>query len=51
MLAACDFPLAHRRIGANLYEITTVWPYIIRYRIQGDAVRVVRVRHGARRPT
>jgi len=28
----------------------TVWPYRIVYRVSGDTVEVVTVRHGARRP-
>jgi toxin ParE1/3/4 len=28
--------------------MTIVWPYILRYRIKGDAVIILRVRHGAR---
>ncbi len=32
-------------------EQVTAYPYIIRYRIDGDKVYILRVRHGARRPT
>ncbi len=28
-----------------------VRPYIVRYKVDGDRVQIVRVRHGARRPT
>jgi toxin ParE1/3/4 len=28
--------------------MTTVWPYILRYRVEGDRVIILRVRHGAR---
>lgn len=31
-------------------EPPTVAPYIVRYRVQGDAVDILRVRHGAWRP-
>jgi plasmid stabilization system protein ParE len=31
--------------------LVTVYPYIIRYRIVGNTVRILRVRHTARRPT
>lgn len=34
----------------GMRELTTVPPYVIRYRIETDHVRVVRVRHGARKP-
>jgi len=36
--------------GTGLRELTVVYPYIIRYRITADHVRILRVRHGARRP-
>ena len=29
-------------------ELVIVWPYILRYRIAGDRVIILRVRHGAR---
>jgi plasmid stabilization system protein ParE len=32
-------------------EITTVYPYIIRYRVELGLVFILRVRHAARRPT
>ena len=32
-------------------ELVTVSPYIIRYRISGEEVLILRVRHSARRPT
>ncbi|CAN5446625.1 hypothetical protein BH09PSE4_BH09PSE4_23750 [soil metagenome] len=28
--------------------MTTVWPYVLRYRVEGVAVIILRVRHGAR---
>lgn len=31
-------------------ELVAVWPYVIRYRIVGDEVVILRVRHGKRRP-
>ncbi len=51
-LAAClslaDFP--HRnRLGrvAGTREITTVWPYVIVYRVLAEEVQILRVWHGA----
>ena len=35
----------------DLRELVTAYPYIIRYQITRDRVRIVRVRHTARRPT
>ena len=32
-------------------ELVSVHPYIIRYRIAGDDVVILRVRHTSRRPT
>ncbi len=29
-------------------ELTVIWPYLIVYRIEGDDVFILRVRHGAR---
>jgi len=37
-----------RIIKEDLRELTVVYPYIIRYEIKGDEVRVLRVRHGMR---
>ena len=28
-------------------EMTIVWPYILRYRVSGDKVFILRIRHGA----
>jgi toxin ParE1/3/4 len=36
--------------GGQLRELTIIYPYIIRYRVAADHVRILRVRHGARRP-
>ena len=37
-------------LGTDLREVTVVPPYIIRYRVAGDLVLILRVRHGRRRP-
>lgn len=37
--------------GTDMRELVTAYPYIIRYRIVRDTVRILRVRHTARRPT
>ena len=55
LLAAGDslvsFPNRGRPVpGGQLRELTVVYPYVIRYRIAADHVRILRVRHGARRP-
>jgi plasmid stabilization system protein ParE len=47
-----DFPNRGRPVGARgVMEIVAVFPYVIRYRIAGAVVRILRVRHAARRPT
>ena len=55
ILAAGDslesFPYRGRAVpGTQLRETTLAYPYIIRYRIATDHVRMLRVRHGKRRP-
>jgi len=44
------FPERGRSISRNRRELTVVPPYLIRYRIYGDRVIILEVRHGARRP-
>ena len=56
LLAAGDslatFPHRGRPVrGASMRELATVNPYIIRYRIDGKTVIILRVRHMSRRPT
>ncbi len=46
------FPYRGRQVtGTRLHEVTLVRPYIIRYRIDPGQVVILRIRHGARRPT
>ena len=56
ILAAGDslenFPYRGRIVsGTQLRETTLPYPYILRYRIAADHVRILRVRHGRQRPT
>jgi toxin ParE1/3/4 len=37
--------------GTGMRELLTVAPYIIRYEAIGDQVHILRIRHGAKRPT
>ena len=47
-----NFPHRGRLVpGTEMRELTTDYPYIIRYRIARDVVRILRVRHTSRRPT
>ena len=43
-----DFPHRGRDAGEGQREMTTVWPYILRYRVVDGAVLISRVRHVAR---
>ena len=46
------FPHRGRPVpGTDKRELVTAYPYRIRYRIVGDTVRILRVRHTARRQT
>lgn len=39
-----------RRLSKGRRELTTIPPYLIRYRVDGELVAVLEIRHGARRP-
>jgi plasmid stabilization system protein ParE len=43
-----EFPDRGREAGDGKREMTTVWPYILRYRVEVQRVIVLRIRHGAR---
>jgi plasmid stabilization system protein ParE len=43
-----EFSERGRDAGNGRREMTTVWPYILRYRVEGDRVVILRIRHGAR---
>jgi len=36
-----------RDAGDGRREMTVVWPYILRYRVEADRVVILRIRHGA----
>lgn len=38
------------RASGQLRELTTVPPYLIRYRISENTVQIVRIKHGAQKP-
>jgi toxin ParE1/3/4 len=47
-----NFPHRGRLVvGTDKRELVSVHPYIVRYRVAGDTVRVLRIRHTSRRPT
>ena len=43
-----EFPHRGRDSGDGRREMTSVWPYILRYRVEGETVFILRIRHGAR---
>ena len=43
-----EFPDRGRDAGDGKREMTVVWPYILRYRVEGESVFILRIRHGAR---
>ena len=45
-----DFPRRGSPAARGTREMVTVHPYILRYRVVGQKVYVLRVRHSARRP-
>lgn len=42
-----EFPERGRGAGNGMREMTTVWPYILRYRVEPERVIILRIRHGA----
>ncbi|HEX5257157.1 MAG TPA: type II toxin-antitoxin system RelE/ParE family toxin [Sphingomicrobium sp.] len=45
-----EFSDRGRSVGEGRREMTIVPPYILRYRVDGDQVTILRLRHGARKP-
>ena len=45
-----EYPERGRPISRNRRELAIVPPYVIRYRIKGEIVEIIRIRHGSRRP-
>ncbi len=43
-----EFPDRGRDAGGGMREMTTVWPYVLRYRMEAERVIILRIRHGAR---
>lgn len=46
-LSLAEFPERGRPIGIGRREITVIPPYVIRYRIRGSVVQIIRIWHGA----
>ena len=49
-MSLSSHPERGRAIGRGRRELVTVPPYLIRYRIKGDTVEIIAIRHGARAP-
>lgn len=43
-----EFPERGRDAGDGRREMVTVWPYILRYRVEAERAIILRIRHGAR---
>lgn len=43
-----EFPNRGRDAGDGRREMTIVPPYVLRYRVDGERVIILRIRHGAR---
>lgn len=43
-----DYADRGRDVGLGRREMTVVWPYIMRYRVEETTVVILRIRHGAR---
>ncbi len=46
----CDFPNRGRPAGDGYRELPSIRPYIILYEVDGDAIFILDVRHGAQAP-
>jgi len=42
-----EFSERGREAGEGRREMTIVWPYILRYRVEDETVLILRIRHGA----
>jgi toxin ParE1/3/4 len=42
-----EFSDRGRDAGQGRREMTIVWPYVLRYRTEGETVIILRIRHGA----
>lgn len=43
-----EFSERGRDAGGGKREMTTVWPYVLRYRVEAERVIILRIRHGSR---
>ncbi len=45
-----EFSERGRPIAGGRREMTIVWPYVVRYRVEAERVVILRTRHGAQKP-
>lgn len=45
-----EFPDRGRLLRAGIRELVAVPPYVIRYAVTEDEVRIIKIRHSAQRP-
>jgi toxin ParE1/3/4 len=45
-----DQPLRGRALYGEVREIVAVTPSVVRYRVKGGAVQIIRIKHGAQEP-
>ena len=43
-----DFPNRGREIGDSMRQLSLIYPYLIRYRVESTEVVIIAIRHGAR---
>lgn len=41
-------PARGRSIRGGQRTLNSIWPYVIRYRVEGEIIYILRIRHGAR---
>ena len=44
-----DHPRFGRFVGRGVRQLSSIYPYLIRYRVRRDHIEIITVRHGARR--
>lgn len=44
-----EAPARGRSVRGGQRTLNSIWPYVIRYRVEGDVIYILRIRHGARR--
>src|SRR4051812_12111218 len=42
-----DHPMRGRRLHGDVREMVAIRPYVVRYRLRGSAVQIIRIKHGA----